>query len=171
MVNDEQTITSASRSERQTDNNHQFDSRSRTSQQHKQLRKRALKIVNYYTLLSSGLGLIPTPFLYQIAVGGLLSKMLYDLSELYGTSLTKQKNKAIIASVLGGAHSEWITAYLGNNVEKVLPGIVAIGNTITRPVVAVGITYSIGRLFVKHFDTGAWLRETPAPNAFLLPNQ
>ena len=93
------------------------------------------------------------------------------LSELYGTSLTKQKNKAIIASVLGGAHSEWITAYLGNNVEKVLPGMVAIGNTITRPVVAVGITYSIGRLFVKHFDTGAWLRETQAPNAFLLPNQ
>jgi hypothetical protein len=52
-----------------------------------------------------------------------------------------------------------------------LPGMVAIGNTITRPVVAVGITYAIGRLFVKHFDTGAWLRETPAPNAFLLPNQ
>ena len=111
MVNDNQTITSASRSERQADNNHQFDSRSRTSQQHKQLRKRALKIVNYYTLLSSGLGLIPTPLLYQIAVGGLLSKMLYDLSELYGTSLTKQKNKAIIASILGGGHSEWITVY------------------------------------------------------------
>jgi len=171
MVNDNQNITSASRSERQADNNHQFDSRSRTSQQHKQLRKRALKIVNYYTLLSSGLGLIPTPLLYQIAVGGLLSKMLYDLSELYGTSLTKQKNKAIIASILGGGHSEWITVYMRDNIQKILPGIVVIGNTIARPVVAAGITYAIGRLFVKHFDTGAWLRETPAPNAFLLPNQ
>jgi uncharacterized protein (DUF697 family) len=115
--------------------------------------------------------LIPTPLLYQIAVGGLLSKMLYDLSELYGTSLTKQKNKAIIASILGGGHSEWITVYMRDNIQKILPGIVVIGNTIARPVVAAGITYAIGRLFVKHFDTGAWLRETPAPNAFLLPNQ
>jgi len=169
MANDDQTNSSTSLSEHQTENNHQFDSRLRTLQQHKLLRKRALKIVNSYTLLSSGLGLIPTPFLYQIAVGGLLSKMLYDLSGLYGTSLTKQMNKAIIASVLGGAHSEWITVYLGDNVEKVLPGMVAIGNTIARPVVAAGITYAIGRLFVKHFDTGAWLRETPAPNAFHLP--
>ena len=64
-----------------------------------------------------------------------------------------------------------ITVYMRDNIQKILPGIVVIGNTIARPVVAAGITYAIGRLFVKHFDTGAWLRETPAPNAFLLPNQ
>lgn len=94
--------------------------------------------------------------------------MLYDLSELYGTSLTKQKNKAIIASVLGGAHSEWITVYLGDNVEKVLPGIVAISNTMARSVVAAGITYTVGRLFVKHFDSGAWLKGASATNVSLL---
>lgn len=99
-----------------------------------------------------------------------MSKMLYDLSELYGTSLTKQKNKAIIASVFGGAHSEWITVYLGNNIEKVLPGMSVISNTIARPVVAAGITYTIGRLFVKHFDSGAWLREASTQNVSLLPD-
>ena len=171
MATDDQTNTSGSRSERQADNSQPVASRSRTSQQHKELRKRALKIVNLYTMLSGGIGLIPTPFLYQVAVGGVLSKMLYDLSELYGTSLTKQKNKAIIASVLGGAHSEWITGYLGDTIEKVLPGMAAIGNTMARPVVAVGITYAIGRLFVHHFDTGAWLREASAPKVALLPNQ
>ena len=170
MVADDQTNISGSRSELQADNSQQFDFRSRTIQQHKELRKRAPKIVNNYTLLAGGLGLIPIPSIYQVAVGGLLGKMLYDLSELYGTSLTKQKNKAIIASVLGGAHSEWITVYLGNYIEKVLPGMSAIGNTITRPVVAAATTYSIGRLFVKHFDSGAWLREETAPNVSLLPN-
>ena len=169
MVTDDQTNTSGFRSERQPDNSQQVAFQSRTSRQHKALRKRALKIVNFYTLLSGGIGLIPTPFIYQAAVGGLLSKMLYDLSELYGTSLTKQKNKAIIAAVLGGAHSEWITRYLGSNIEKVLPGMTAIGNTMARPVVAVGITYAIGRLFVHHFDTGAWLREASSPKAALLP--
>lgn len=170
MATDNQTSTSGFRSEQPGDKLQQFDSRSRTIQQHKKLRKRALKIVNYFSLLSSGTGLIPTSFFYQLAMAGLLGKMLYDLSELYGTSLSKQKNKAIIASVLGGAHSEWITVYLGDNIGKVLPGIGAIGNTITRPVVAASITYATGRLFVKHFDSGAWLKETSATNVSLLPN-
>ncbi len=170
MVTNDQSNTSESRTELQADNSQRFVSRSKTIQQRKQLRKRALKIVNNYTLLSGGMGLIPNPF-YQVAVGGLLGKMLYDLSELYGTSLTKQKNKAIIAAVLGGAHSEWITAYLGNNIEKILPDMAAIGNTIARPVVAVGITYAIGRLFVKHFESGAWLRAVSAANVSLLQNE
>jgi len=79
MVTDDQTHTSVPRSKRQADNSQPLASRSRTSQQHKELKKRALKIVNLYTLLSGGIGLIPTPFFYQVAVGGLLSKMLYDL--------------------------------------------------------------------------------------------
>lgn len=157
MVTDDHANTSGSRSKLRADKSQPLASRSGTSQHHQLLRKRALKIVNNYTLVSSGLGLIPAPLFYQVVLGGLLGKMLYDLSELYGTSLTKQKNKAIIASVLGGAHSEWITVYLGGNIEKVLPGLAAIGNTFARPVVASGITYAIGRLFVKHFDTGAWL--------------
>ena len=69
MVTDDQTHTSGSRSERQADNSQQVATQSRTSQQHKELRKRALKIVNLYTLLSGGIGLIPTPFFYQVAVG------------------------------------------------------------------------------------------------------
>lgn len=142
-------------------------SRTRTLQQRKKLKNRALQIVNRYTLLAGGVGLIPTPFFYQVAVAGLLSKMLYDLSELYGTSLSKQKNKAIVAAVLGGAHSEWITVYLSGNMKKILPGIAAIGNTVARPVVAAGVTYAVGKLFVQHFESGAWLKEASASSASL----
>lgn len=48
---------------------------------------------------------------------------------------------------------------MGNNIKKVLPDMVAFGTGVARPVVAAGITYTIGRLFIKHFDSGAWLRE------------
>ncbi len=170
MAIDDQTNKSGSGSVLQADNSQQFDSQSSSIQKHKKLRKRALKIVHNYTLLAGSAGLIPMPFFNQVAVGGLLSKMLYDLSKLYGSSLTKQKNKAIIAAVLGGAHSEWITVYLGDNIEKVLPGLSIISNSIARPFVAAGITYAIGRLFVKHFDSGAWLREGSASNLSLLAN-
>jgi uncharacterized protein (DUF697 family) len=142
MATDDQTTdTGKTRSKLSVETGKQFASQSISLQQRQKLRRRALKIVNCYTLLSGGLGiLVPTSFLYQVAVGGLLSKMLYDLSKLYGTRLTRQKRKAIIAAVLGGAHSEWITVYLGNNIEKVSPGMAVIGNTIARPVVAAGIT-------------------------------
>ena len=156
MITDDQTSTS--------------ETRLKNIRRRKELRKRALKIVHNYTLLAGGIGFIPIPSFYQVAVGGLLGKMLYDLGKLYGTSLTRQKNKAIIAAVLGGAHSDWITVYLGNNIEKILPGMSVISNTIARPVVAAGITYAIGRLFVKHFDSGAWLREGSVPNLSLLAN-
>jgi len=154
MVNDDRTHLSRSRSRR-------------IEQQ--QLRRRALKIVNRYTWLSGGIGLIPTPLLYQIAVGGLLGKMLCDLSELYGTSMSKQKNKAIVAAILGGAHSEWISVYLGSSIRKILPGLAAVGHPVVRPVVAAGITYSIGKLFIQHFESGAWLQETSASSLSRLP--
>jgi len=147
MVNDDRTHLSRSRA-------------SRIEQQ--QLRRRALKIVNRYTGLSGGMGLIPTALLYQVAVGGLLGKMLYDLSRLYGTHMSKQKNKAIVAAILGGAHSEWISVYLGSSIRKILPSLTAVGHPVVRPVVAAGITYSIGKLFIQHFENGAWLQETSA---------
>lgn len=135
----------------------------------KKLKKQALHVVNFYTALSGGMGLIPVSIFYQLAVAGILSKMLYDLSKLYGTTLSKQKNKAIIAAVLGGAHAEWIPNYLGVNAEKVLPGLSSVGIAMARPVVGAGITYAIGRLFVHHFETGAWLRDTPPPQLSVFP--
>jgi hypothetical protein len=48
--------------------------------------------------------------------------------------------------------------------------MVVISNTIARPVIAAGITYAIGRLFVKHFNSGAWLKEASTSNVSLLPN-
>jgi hypothetical protein len=65
MVTDDQTNTFGPSSERQADNSQPVASRSRTSQQHKELKMRALKIVNLYTLLSGGIGLIPTPFFFR----------------------------------------------------------------------------------------------------------
>jgi len=154
MVNDDRTRLSRSRA--------------RNIEQ-QQLRRRALKIVNRYTLLSGGMGLIPTALLYQVAVGGVLSKMLYDLCGLYGTHMSKQKNKAIVAAILGGAHSEWISVYLGSSIRKILPSLAAVGHPVVRPVVAAGITYSIGKLFIQHFESGAWLQETSATSVSRLP--
>jgi len=81
--------------------------------------------------------------------------MLYDLSELYGSSLTKQRIKPLLP-LFSEARIRVDSVYLGDNIEKILPGMVAISNTMPAGR-CTGITYAIGRLFVKHFDSGAWL--------------
>ncbi len=116
--------------------------------------KEAMRIVKKHVLFSGGIGLIPAPFFDQIAIAGVLAKMLNDLCKLYGLKFTDHKIKAIVASALGGAHSGWITYYLG----KLAPGINAVGNFVTRPIISAAITFAIGKLFVFHFESGSWLR-------------
>ncbi len=126
---------------------------------HRKVRKsQAMKIVNKYVLFSGGTGLIPAPFFDQVAIAGLLAKMLSELCQLYGVKLSDHKLKATVASVLGGAHSDWITYPIANYLQKLAPGINMVGTVITRPIISGAITYAIGRLFVNHFESGAWLK-------------
>jgi len=118
----------------------------------------ALKIVNKYVLVSGGIGLIPAPFFGQVAIAALLAKMLNDLCQVYNTKLSEHKSKAIVASVLGGAHSDWITYYLTNFFNKIVPTMNMVGGVVVRPLISGTITYAIGRLFIHHFESGAWLK-------------
>jgi len=123
----------------------------------------AMKIVNKYVLLSGGTGLIPVPFFDQVAIGVLLAKMLSDLCQLYGAKFSDNKIEAIVSSVLGGAHSDWITTYIGKYLYKIAPGINMVGSVITRPLVSAAITYVIGKNFVIHFESGSMLKIKKKP--------
>ncbi len=121
-------------------------------------KKRAMKIVNKHVLLSGGIGFIPAPFFDQIAIAGVLANMLNALCRFYGIKFSDHKIKAIVASVLGGAHSDWITYYIVKYLSKLAPSINAVGNFVTRPIISAAITYAVGKLFVHHFESGSWLR-------------
>jgi uncharacterized protein (DUF697 family) len=115
-------------------------------------KNRAMKTVNTYVLLSGGVGFIPAPLFDQVAIAGLSAKMLSDLCQIYNVKLSDHKIKAIVVSVLGGAHSDWITYPVTFHLSKFIPGI----SLITRPVISGTIIYTIGRLFVHHFESRAW---------------
>ncbi len=119
-------------------------------------KKQALKVVNNYVVLSGGVGLIPVPLFDQVAIAGLLAKMLNDLCKIYHVKLSDHAVKAIVVSVLGGAHSNWITYPVTQNLVKLAPGLSLVGSFITRPIISGMIAYSIGRLFIHHFESGAW---------------
>jgi len=126
-----------------------FSSQSKTTTAHK---KQALKTVNTYVLLSGGVGFIPAPLFDQVAIAGLSAKMLSDLCQIYQVKLSDHKIKVIVASVLGGGHSDWITYPVTIHLSRFIPGI----NLITRPLISGAIIYTIGQLFIHHFESKAW---------------
>jgi uncharacterized protein (DUF697 family) len=124
----------------------------------KAVRKNALSLVKKYSLIAGGVGAIPAPFLGQLSVGALLAKLTYDLSKLYQTPWTEHKAKIAVASVLGGAHTSWISHYLIHYATKITP-LTTVATLMTKPIISAAVVYVIGKLFVRHFESGAWLKE------------
>lgn len=120
--------------------------------------KKARRILNKYTLIASGIGFIPGPLAGQIAVGGLLAKLMDDLCKIYGLSFSDHQIKITVTAILGGAHYDWISHYLIKYVRGYTPISASTGSLLLRPAVSGLLVYYIGKLFLLHLESGAWLR-------------
>ena len=119
---------------------------------------KAQRIINKYTVIASGIGFIPVPFAGQLAVGGLLMKMLNDLCRIYGLSFSDHQIKVIVTAILGGAHYDWISYYLMKYIKGYTPVLNSAGSLLLRPAISGLLVYYIGKLFLGHLESGAWLR-------------
>jgi uncharacterized protein (DUF697 family) len=119
---------------------------------------KAQQVINKYTVLASGIGFIPFPFAGQVAVGGLLVKLLNDLCRIYGLSFSDHQIKIIIAVILGGSHYDWISRYLMKYIKGYMPVLNSAGSLLLRPAISGLLVYYIGKLFLVHLESGAWLR-------------
>ena len=119
---------------------------------------KAQRAINKYTALASGIGLIPVPLAGQVAVGGLLVKLLNDLCRIYELSFSDHQVKIIVTAILGGAHYEWISHYLMKYIKGYTPVLNSAGSLLLRPVISGLLVYYIGKLFLGHLESGAWIR-------------
>ena len=118
---------------------------------------KAQRIVKKYAVIAGGVGLIPLArFSGQIVVGGILLKLLRDLCRIYGISFTDQQDKILIASILGGAHYDWISRYLMKFIRVYTPMAYSPATLLLRPAVSGVLVYYIGRLFLVHLESGVW---------------
>ncbi|MDD1620370.1 MAG: hypothetical protein LUQ11_02730 [Methylococcaceae bacterium] len=118
---------------------------------------KAQRVINKYTVLAGGLGLIPVVRLAgQVAVSGLLVKLLADLCRIYGVAFSDQQNKILVAAILGGAHYEWISRYLLKLIGPYSPVPHSPAVLLLRPAISGLLVYYIGRLFLVHLESGVW---------------
>ncbi|GAB4257249.1 MAG: hypothetical protein Kow0065_06460 [Methylomicrobium sp.] len=119
---------------------------------------KARKLIGRYTLIAGGVGLIPSPLAGQFAVGGLLVKLMSELCDIYGIRFSDHQIKNTIMAILGGAHYDWISHYLIKYVRGYTPIPSSTASFVLRPAVSGLLVYYIGKLFLLHLESGAWIR-------------
>ena len=124
---------------------------------------RARKLVERFSLYSGVAGLLPVPVVDVAAVGGVQLQMLRRISQLYDVPFSKNRGKAIVASLAG----TMIPASTGLGVASIAKSVPIAGTAIgamTAPAMSVGATYVIGMTFVEHFARGGTLLDFDPPD-------
>ncbi len=114
-------------------------------------------LIKKYTYWSLGAGALPLGVLDLAAIAAVQTKLVNDLSNLYGVKFCQHRAKNItailIASVGAGTLLRGVTA----SVVKMIPLIGTFSGMVALPIVAGAATYALGKVFVQHFEMGGTL--------------
>jgi uncharacterized protein (DUF697 family) len=132
-----------------------------------QREEQASQVVDRFSLWSGAAGLIPLPIIDIAAVGGVQLQMLRKLSEIYGIPFIDNRGKSVLVSLAGAiipASTATTTAMTFGSLIKGIPGIGSTIGALTMPVYSAGVTFVIGRVFMKHFASGGTLLDFDPPD-------
>jgi uncharacterized protein (DUF697 family) len=129
--------------------------------ENRERRMKALGIVNRHAAYSAAGGLIPLPVANFAGVTAVIVRMMKVLSQHYRVPFQRDRARAIVVGLVGGAIPSGAAAVTGSALLYVLPPSVLIVAAVSS-VAAAGYTRSIGRIFIEHFETGATLQDFPA---------
>jgi uncharacterized protein (DUF697 family) len=119
---------------------------------------RARAIVERHATYSAAGGLIPLPLVNVASVTAIILRMVKRLSTLYGVPFERDRARAIVVGLAGGATPTGLAAVTTSTLQYLVPASALIGLAVSS-VAAVGCTRSIGRIFVEHFENGQTLHE------------
>jgi len=118
--------------------------------------EKAEKIVRKHMLVALGTGIVP-PIADIAALTGVQIRMLYVLSKNYDQKFKGEWGKSVIGSLIGGYGMAHLATGAVYSLMKFIPGIGQIAAPASLSVVASASTYALGKVFIKHFETGGTL--------------
>jgi uncharacterized protein (DUF697 family) len=124
-------------------------------------RARAGQIVERYTAYSAVGSIIPIPLLDTLSVVLLIVAMVKSLAGLYAAPFNRDRVRAAVAGVLGGAGQAGVGSAITASLIKMTPGANMIGAAASSATSAL-LTRTIGRAFILHFETGGTALEFDA---------
>jgi uncharacterized protein (DUF697 family) len=122
---------------------------------------RAHAIVERHATYSAAGGLIPVPIANVAGVTAIIVRMVKMLSQLYDVPFERDRARAIVVAMVGGAMPTGLAAVASSTLQYLVPMSGIVGLAVSS-VAAVASTRSIGLVFIEHFEGRAPLRDYPA---------
>lgn len=114
---------------------------------------KASAIVRSHMGWSAGAGLLPVPGLDLAAIIGVQVNMLRRVAGVYGVPFKANLAKELVGALVGGGGAMLISGAAGSFV-KGLPIVGTVAGMVTMPAVAAASTWAIGKVFIRHFESG-----------------
>jgi uncharacterized protein (DUF697 family) len=124
-------------------------------------RVHAFAVVERYAAYSAVGGFVPLPIVNVASITAVIVRMVKVLSDLYGIPFERDRARAIVIGLMGGAAPMGFSAVTASTLMYVIPGSNLIGLAVST-VSAYACTRSIGRLLVDRFEGGGTLHDFPA---------
>jgi uncharacterized protein (DUF697 family) len=118
----------------------------------------ARAIVERHATYSAVGGIVPLPIASVAGITTIIIRMVKTLSNLYGVPFERDRARAIVAGLVGGATPTGFAAVTTSTLFYVVPSGLLLG-TVVSAISAVACTRSIGRVFIEHFESGATLND------------
>jgi uncharacterized protein (DUF697 family) len=112
------------------------------------------EIISSSVKWSAAAGAVPLPMLDLIALGAVQTRMLMDLSELYGHSFGKESARAIVSVLLGTLVPGIAAGALVGSAVKTAPIGGTIAGIASMAAFGAAATYAIGKVFARHLAGG-----------------
>lgn len=116
--------------------------------------RKAVAIVERHANLCAIGGAIPVPIANAAALTALLVRMVRSLSAHYGVPFERNRTRAVIIALMGGALPTGFATIAASAVTYILPGYNLLGLAVSS-VTSAAYARSIGRLYIEHFETGS----------------
>jgi len=117
-------------------------------------RRKAVAIVERFANYSAVGGAIPVPIVNAAALTALLVRMVKSLSDLYEVPFERNRTRAIVIGLMGGALPTGFATIATSVITSVVPGYNLLGLAVSS-VTSSAYARSIGQLYVEHFENGA----------------
>ena len=112
------------------------------------------EIISSSAKWSVGAALIPIPVLDMAALGAIQANMIVDLANLYNQKISKQAVRGVISVLLGMLVPAGAAQMVVGTSIKMLPGYGTIVGAVSLAAFGSAATYSIGKVFERHFENG-----------------
>jgi uncharacterized protein (DUF697 family) len=124
-------------------------------------RSLARAIVQRHAAYAAVGGIIPLPIANVASITAVIVRMVKMLSDLYAVPFERDRARAIVIGMMGGAMPTGLAAVTTSTLVYIVPGSALIGLAVSS-IAAIACTRGIGRIFVEHFENGATLQDVSA---------